>query len=242
MNAPIVAGTDGSEESLAAVAWAAVAAGRRGEPLCIVHVMEPHHSVAHAHLLGHDLAGRFRRDLPHRARSALARATHRAAQAAPGVDLRAAAVFGRADQVLTAVTARAQLLAVGTRGEGGCPGLRLGSVALGLASRAMCPVVFAPVTSRPVSHEIVVGTGDSDLAAAALEFGFGEADVREARLTALHAWAHPEASRFDSYHGWVMSVEPLNKDDMLRPACGWLSWTSGPPYSTREDLPSTGAP
>ncbi len=34
----------------------------------------------------------------------------------------------------------------------------------------------------------------------------------------------------------------LRKDDMLRPACGWLSWTSGPPYSTREDLPSTGAP
>jgi len=26
-----------------------------------------------------------------------------------------------------------------------------------------------------------------------LEFGFGEADARNAKLTALHIWAHPQA-------------------------------------------------
>jgi NADPH:quinone reductase-like Zn-dependent oxidoreductase len=41
---------------------------------------------------------------------------------------------------------------------------------------------------------------------------------------------------------FISTVPEETKDDMLRPACGWLSWTSGPPYSTREDLPSTGAP
>ena len=95
MTMPIVAGTDGSEESLAAVGWAATEAARRRVPLSIVHVLDPRFASAHAQPLPHDRAGRFRTDLPHRARSALARASRRAAQAAPGVDLRTAAVFGR---------------------------------------------------------------------------------------------------------------------------------------------------
>jgi len=212
VTAPIVAGTDGSEESLAAVEWAAVEAVRRRVGLCIVHVVDHHPGpAAHAQLLGHDLAGRHRHDLPHRARSALASASRRAAGAAPGLDLRAAAVFGHADQVLTAMTARAPLLAIGIRGAGGFSGLRLGSVALRLASRARCPVVFATADSRPVFGEIVVGTDGSGEAAAALEFGFGEADARGARLTAVHAWAHPGAGRLESHHDWVLSVGPLNE-------------------------------
>jgi nucleotide-binding universal stress UspA family protein len=214
MAAPIVAGTDGSEESLAAVEWAAVAAARRRIPLCLVHVVEHHAgSAAHAQILGHDsphLAW-ARHGLPHGARSALARASRRAADAAPGVDLRTAAVFGRADQVLTAISDRAPLLAIGTRGTGACSGQRLGSVAICLASRARCPVVFTLVGSRSVVREIVVGTDDSDEATAALEFSFAEADVRGARLTALYAWAHPEAGRLDGYHDWVLSVDPVSE-------------------------------
>ena len=212
MTRPIVAGTDGSEESLAAVGWAATEAARRRVPLSIVHVVEPHHfPAAHAQPPRHDRAGRLRHDLPHHARSALARASRRAVEAAPGVDLRTAAVFGRADQVLTDLTARAPLLAIGTRGASGFPGLRLGPVALRLACGARCPVVFAPVGTGPVVGEIVVGIDDCDEAAAALGFGFGEADVRGARLTALHVWAQPQAGRLDAYHDWVLSVGPVNQ-------------------------------
>jgi nucleotide-binding universal stress UspA family protein len=113
--------------------------------------------------------------------------------------------------VLTAITDRASLLAIGARGTGGFPGLRLGSVALCLASRARCPVVFTAAGSRPVVREIVVGTDDSDEATGALEFSFGEADVHGARLTALYAWEHPEAGRLDGYHDWVLSVDPVDK-------------------------------
>ena len=213
MTMPIVAGTDGSEESLAAVGWAATEAARRRVPLSIVHVVEPHHGLpaAHAQPPRHDRAGRLRHDLPHRVRSALARASRRAAEAAPGVDLRTTAVFGRADQVLTALTASVPLLAIGTRGAGGFAGLRLGSVALRLACGARCPVVFAPVGTGPVVGEIVVGIDDCDEATAALGFGFGEADVRGARLTALHVWAQPQAGRLDAYHDWVLSVGPVNQ-------------------------------
>jgi nucleotide-binding universal stress UspA family protein len=214
MAAPIVAGTDGSEESLAAVQWAAVEAVRRRVPLCIVHVLEHHTGpAADTQILRHEphLRGWARRDLPHGARSALAQASRRAAGAAPGVDLRTAAVSGHAGQVLTAITGRAPLLALGTRGTGGLPGLRLGSVALCLASRARCPVVFTAAGSRPDVREIVVGTDDSDETTAVLEFGFGEADVRGARLTALYAWEHPEAGRLDGYRDWVLSVDPVDR-------------------------------
>ena len=190
MAVPIVAGTDGSEESLAAVQWAAVEAVRRSVPLSIVHVLEHHTApAADTQIVWHEVhrRGRARHDVPHGARSALARAVHRAAAAAPGVDLRTAAACGHADQVLTALTDQAALFAIGTRGTGGgqFSGLRLGSVALCLASRARCPVVFTAAGSRPDVREIVVGADDSDEATAALDLA-AEAAVNRAteRLTA----------------------------------------------------------
>jgi nucleotide-binding universal stress UspA family protein len=216
MTAPIIAGTDGSEESLAAVQWAAVEAVRRSVPLYILHVLEHHAGpAAHTQILWQepyhwDLV---RHDLPHGARSALARASRRAKNVAPGVDLRIAAVPGHADQVLTAITDQAPLLAIGARGtgDGGSSGLRLGSVALCLASRARCPIVFTAAGSRPDVSEIVVGADASEEATAALEFSFGEANVRGARLTAVYAWEHPEAGRLDGYHKWVLSVDPVDQ-------------------------------
>ncbi len=215
MTAPVVAGTDGSEESLAAVQWAAVAAMRRSVPLSIVHVVEHHTApAADTRIVWHEVHrhGWGRYDLPHEARSALARAAHRAGNAAPGVDLRIAAVSGRADEVLAAITDDAALFAVGSRGTGNghLSGLRLGSVALCLASRARCPVVFTAAGSRPDIHEIVVGADDTEEASAALEFSFGEADVRGARLTVVYAWQHPETGRLDGYHDWVLSVDPVD--------------------------------
>jgi nucleotide-binding universal stress UspA family protein len=211
MIAPIVAGANGSEESLAATAWAAVAAERRRVALCIVHVVDhdPRPSP-HVHLAGHDLPGRFRHDLPHHARSVLARASRRAVMAAPGVDLRTAAVYGQAGQVLTAITARASLLAVGNRGPAGICVPRVSSVALHLASRARCPVVFVRADSRPVSDEIVVGTEGSEDSASALEFGFGEADTRHAKLTALNISALPHTAPLEASPNWILSVGPMN--------------------------------
>jgi nucleotide-binding universal stress UspA family protein len=211
MITPIVAATDGSDESLAAAEWAAVAAARRRLPLCIVHVVDQHPGApTHGQLLRHELAGPFRHDLPHHIRSVLAKASHRAALAAPGIDMHAVAVYGHPGQVLAAVTARTPLLAIGTRGAGRLPGRRLGSVALHLADQARCPVVLVTADSSPAFHEIVVGTDGSDDAAAALEFGFGEADLQEARLTALYIWARPQAVHLESFHDWMLSVGPVN--------------------------------
>jgi nucleotide-binding universal stress UspA family protein len=208
MSTPVVAATDGSEESLAATQWAAVAAARRGARLCIVHVVDYPGPAPHAPVLRHEI----RHGLPHHARSVLAKASRRAAGAAPGIDMHAVAVYGHADQVLTAMTARAPLLAIGTRGAGRSPGQRLGSVARRLAGQARCPVVLVTADTAPAFDEIVVGTDGSDGAAAALEFGFGEAELRDARLTALYIWAHPQAAQLESNHAWMLSVGPANPD------------------------------
>jgi nucleotide-binding universal stress UspA family protein len=165
----------------------------------------------------------FRHGLPHHARSVLARASRRAAGAAPGIDMHAVAVYGHADQVLTAVTARAPLLAIGTRGAGRAP-QRLGSVASRLARQAGCPVILVTADTTPAFDEIVVGTDGSDDAAAALEFGFGEAELRDVRLSALYIWAHPQAAELESNHHWMLSAGPANPSATARLAQEVAPW------------------
>jgi nucleotide-binding universal stress UspA family protein len=193
-----------------------MAAARRGMRLCIVHVVDDPGPAPHAPLLRHEMPAPLRHGLPHHARSVLAKASRRAAGAAPGIDMHAVAVYGHADQVLTAMTARVPLLAIGTRGAGRSPGQRLGSVARRLAGQARCPVVLVTADTSPAFDEIVVGTDGSDDAAAALEFGFGEAELRDARLTALYIWAHPHEAQLESNHDWMLSAGPANPNATAR--------------------------
>jgi nucleotide-binding universal stress UspA family protein len=222
MNTPIVAATDGSEESLAATQWAAAAAARRGTRLCIVNVMDYPDPTTHAAPVRHGMSAPFRHG-PHHARSVLAKASRRAAGAAPGIDMHAVAVYGHAGQVLAAMTARVPLLAIGTRGTGRSP-QRLGSVARRVAGQAKCPVVLVTAETAPAFDEIVVGTDGSDDGAAALEFGFGEAELSNARLTALYVWPNPQAARVESNHAWMLSVGPANPNATARLAQEVAPW------------------
>jgi nucleotide-binding universal stress UspA family protein len=208
--APIIVGADGSDASLAAVDWGAADAARRAVPLHILHVLDHGLGCTHPHVLGHELAGLVRHEQRHQAKSALARARHRAAEAVPDLDIRATVVAGRPGEVLAAISARASLVVIGCRGAGGSTWPRLGSVALCLASRGRCPVVFTSAESRPVQDEIVVDADGSEDGTAALEFGFCEADMRAGRLTALHAWAHPGAGWPDNDGRWLLSVGEPN--------------------------------
>ncbi|UWZ34156.1 universal stress protein [Dactylosporangium roseum] len=58
----------------------------------------------------------------------------------PDVDVRRVAVRGRAAEVLTELSAGAELLVVGSRGRGGFTGLLLGSVSQAVIQHAACPV------------------------------------------------------------------------------------------------------
>jgi nucleotide-binding universal stress UspA family protein len=181
----VIAATDGSEESLRAVQWAAREAVLRHDALRIVSVptLLPRMSP--------DRAGRetVASVLEQDAARTLARATQRAAQTEPDLAVTTELLAGSPAQALLKATADASLLVVGSRGAGGFTAMILGSVSRYLATRAPCPVVVAREETQAAHREIVVGIRDPDQSAIALSFGFQEASLRNARLMAVHAWA-----------------------------------------------------
>jgi nucleotide-binding universal stress UspA family protein len=187
---PIVAGTDGSEESLRAVGWAAREAALRGVPLRI---------VAAAALLPRMTArvGTVEYDtvtdvLVSERDSALAAAAERAAKAAQGVLIDADPLDGMPAQAIVESGSGALMLVLGSRGIGAFTALLLGSVSRYAASHAPCPVVVVR-DEAPSPHRLVgVGIGDPDHCGDALTFAFEEASLRQASLTAVHAWHTPQ--------------------------------------------------
>jgi nucleotide-binding universal stress UspA family protein len=139
---PIVAGTDGSEESLRAVDWAAMEAALRGAPLRI---------VAAAALLPRMAArvGTVEYDtvtdvlLKERDR-ALAAAAERATRTAPGLLIDSDPLDGQPAQAVTESGTGAQMLVLGSRGIGAFTALLLDEW------RTKYPDV-------PVSQEVVHG-------------------------------------------------------------------------------------
>jgi nucleotide-binding universal stress UspA family protein len=185
----IIAATDGSEESLRAVEWAAREAVLRHEPLRIVS------APALPPLMSPDPAARETvANLIHEAiQRTLSSAAQRAAEIEPGLEVGTELLSGPPAQVLSEVAADASMLVVGSRGAGAFSALVLGSVSRYVATHTRCPVVVAREETMAVHRRVIVGVNDPDQAAAGLGFAFGEAALRQASLLAVHAvtWALP---------------------------------------------------
>jgi len=182
----IVAATDGSEESLCAVDWAAADALLRGKPLRIVSAMS---------LLPWTVPLQLRPDRDHIAdlirserKQALVTAASRAARRAPGLVIDADPLGGPPAQAIVEAGSSALMLVVGSRGVGAFTAMTLGSVSRYVSAHADCPVVVVRDPSAVPPGQIVVGVGDPDDCAEALTFGFEEAELRQASLLAVHAW------------------------------------------------------
>lgn len=97
-----------------------------------------------------------------------------------------------AGEVLCEQSRTAELVVVGSRGRGGVPGLRLGSVAWELACGGHGPVVIVRgqwVHPNENRGPVVAGTDASQGSLAALELAFREARLREVPLLAVCAEA-----------------------------------------------------
>ncbi|MFE9650317.1 universal stress protein [Streptomyces sp. NPDC006365] len=196
---PVVAGVDGSPESLAATEWAAREALRRELPLHLVHASNwgPRSSTT-------DPASVVRR---HLGRGVLRKAEEHLVRACPGVRLTDELVEGPATAALLAASNQAELMVLGSRGLSGFTGFVIGSVAQGIAARATRPVVLVQAgeeaedehrldqdgrpSVRTGYQDIVLGLDLNDPSDEVIGFALETARVRGARLRVMHALSSP---------------------------------------------------
>ncbi|WP_395297651.1 universal stress protein [Kitasatospora hibisci] len=191
MTPPVLVGVDGSPESTAAAHWAAEEALRRGAPLRLVHVW-PWLTDGRSALADAD-------SLPAGALRMLAEIAGTLRTGHPGLDAHTDVVLDAAVDGLVAAAEAAGLLVLGSRGLGGFTGLLLGSVSRATVARSSSPVVVV----RPAEAQAGAATGAVpevlvavDVQApneAVLAFAFEEAQLRGARVRAVHGWDLPPA-------------------------------------------------
>ncbi|MEU0680212.1 MULTISPECIES: universal stress protein [Streptomyces] len=189
MELPLVVGVDGSDPSLAALDWAVEEAARHELPLRLVHAS-----------LWERYEGRvpsFARERPAGdvlAQHIVASALERARLRRPEVKVSGDVLPEDPVSALLSAGHEAWSLVVGSRGRGELAGLTLGSVGLGVAARATCPVVVVRGGERNrqgVFGRVVVGVGDLPHCLETVRFAFREAAVGGSALHAVRAWRRP---------------------------------------------------
>jgi nucleotide-binding universal stress UspA family protein len=190
---PIVAGTDGSEESLRAVDWAAREAALRGAPLRIVGTAEILPRMSPREGASGSTYDTVTDVLDKDRDRALATAAEVAAKTAAGVLIDTDELTGPTAQAVTEAGSGALMLVLGSRGRGAFTALLLGSVSRYAASHASSPVVVVRDES-PAPHGLIgVGVADTESCREALAFALEEASLRHADLHAIHAWHTPQS-------------------------------------------------
>ncbi|MFK4121646.1 universal stress protein [Streptomyces longwoodensis] len=188
MTGPITAGVDGTDESLAALAWAAREAVRRDAALRVVHVWEFQPDAAP------DVADRASQ--ARWVREGVAGAVRAVAERHPALAVTTDVLEGPPADTLLDAARGAGMLVLGSRGHGPFVGFLLGSVGQQAITEAVCPVVAVrsgdKASDEVAGHEVVVGQqGEPEDSAAALGFAFETAAARGASVRAVRAWTLP---------------------------------------------------
>ncbi|MFI1727294.1 universal stress protein [Streptomyces sp. NPDC020489] len=188
MTRPITAGFDGSEESVAALDWAAREAVRRDLALRVVQAwrFEPYEAVDSA---DRDTQAGW-------VREALAETAAVVTGRYPGLTVTTDALEGGSVETLLDAAADAETLVLGSRGHGPVVGFLLGSVGQQVIAETTRPVVLVRAADQPsaeaAGREVVVGQqGDPEDSEAVLRFAFETAAARGATVRAVRAWTLP---------------------------------------------------
>ncbi|WP_416956179.1 universal stress protein [Streptomyces sp. Agncl-13] len=207
---PVIAGVDGSAESLAAADWAAREAARRDLPLRLVHVWNWHPRQEDGEPVTAAMGvppTPLRQWGRHQARRVLRQARARVRAVAPNVLPYDEQVEGPATAALLKAAEESELLVLGSRGLSGFTGFLVGSVAQGVLARATRPVVLVRVDEEAAGEhlparggrpsvltgyrDVVLGVDLGEPCDAVIEFAFEAAWLRGARLRVVHAWQSP---------------------------------------------------
>lgn len=182
----VVVGVDGSAASLIALDIARMEAQGRGLPLEVVMAWERLDQPRQPEKPGFD--PHFSQEQAD-AHLAMVLAGHPATRKLPTTTQ---AVCGHPAQVLLETGAGADLVVVGSRGDGGFLGLRLGSVSEKVVRHATVPVLVVPHQAE-VSQRglVVIGVDGSKDAHEALDWGLSEAAWRDSAVRLVYAWTVP---------------------------------------------------
>lgn len=191
----IIAATDGTESSLAAVDWAATEAQRRGIPLRVVYAYD-----WDWHETRFDIRNEYIDVARQLADAVVAYAYDHAREAAPNANISTDTLVGHAVPRLLEVTHGAELLVLGNRGRGGFAGLLLGSVSQRMATQAPCPVVVVRGRTAP-DGPIVAGVDDSPAGDQVVAAAFRTAADHDRPFTVIHS--HPAAVPY-----WLADIPP----------------------------------
>lgn len=187
----VVVGVDGSQESGAAVRWAAREAHLHGLPMILMYAVRrpivtwplapSDHVAIEGELQNAEDALKYAR------KAALA-------IVGPGQPLDIRTEIARSSAVAALVDASkdAHMVVVGSRGMGSMGRLLLGSVSSGLLHHARCPVTVVRSRMGELPDDgapILLGVDGSPVSEAATALAFEEASRRGVDLVALHAWS-----------------------------------------------------
>jgi nucleotide-binding universal stress UspA family protein len=196
----IIVGVDGAAPSRTALRWASRQAARRGADLLILLAYQWRLPAAPT-ILGPELE----QTAQDQADLLVADAVAEARAVAPGITARGQAILADPAPALINAAAAGNLLVVGSRGHYGFPAALLGSVSQQVALHAHGPVVVVRGKAEPAEGPVVVGYDGSPTAEEALHTAFEEANLRDHRLTVIHAVTATQPS-------WPVSLPPLPYD------------------------------
>ncbi|WP_049563410.1 universal stress protein [Nonomuraea sp. SBT364] len=169
----VVVGVDGSASSEEALEWAAADARRRGLGLRLVHVCEQS-------LLGPEVTDYCAETLE--------AARERVGRSAGDLQVTTELPTGSVIDAFVGESVTADCVVLGSRGLGGFKGLLIGSVSVGVAGHAACPVVIVRGSSGAQHGRVVVGDDGSRCAEVALAYAAEQARARGVPLQVTYAW------------------------------------------------------
>jgi nucleotide-binding universal stress UspA family protein len=181
----IVVGYDGSPDSAEALRWAAREAWARGTALTICLAWRPDDLAVTGHPEAQEQARR-------RGEQIIARAAGLAESLLDLVEVRAVLAEGSPARVLCERSNTAEMVVVGSHGQGRLPGSLLGPVSWQVAGHAQGRIVVVRGEWRPVNQApgpVVAGVDGSAASQAALAFASDEAALRDVPLIAVCALA-----------------------------------------------------
>ena len=182
MSAPIVVGTDGSDESARALEWAAAEATLRERPLKIVHAVG-----SRPHEMARFSQGEAAESMTRAGRMVLTAALERVRERWPDLATTTTLASGEPWQALSVQSENAFELVLGSRGQGGFAGMLLGSTSLRVAERSATPVVIVRGDAFD-EGDVLVGIDPVRDVGAILDYALDAAELHHARLRIVHAW------------------------------------------------------